>query len=130
MRLPILLLSAALPLAALASSGCTPVISKRGYLPDPVAEASITIGKDTKTTIQKKLGDPSTRATFGGDSWYYISSIQKRVAFFDPHGSEAQHPGDPFQQERQGHRSAPLRTARTAMSWPSKAARRRRADAN
>lgn len=84
MRLPVLLLSAAIPLAALASSGCTPVISKRGYLPDPVAEASITVGKDTKTTIQKKLGDPSTRATFNGDNWYYITSVQKKIAFFDP----------------------------------------------
>ncbi len=83
MRLPVLLLSAAIPLAALASSGCTPVISKRGYLPDPVAEASITVGKDTKTTIQQKLGDPSTRATFGGEDWYYITSVQKKVAFFD-----------------------------------------------
>jgi outer membrane protein assembly factor BamE (lipoprotein component of BamABCDE complex) len=83
MRLPVLLLSAAIPLAALAASGCTPVITKRGYLPDPVAEAAITIGTDTKTSIQKKLGDPSTRATFGGEDWYYITSVQKKIAFFD-----------------------------------------------
>ena len=64
--------------------GCTPVIDTRGYLPDPAAEASIKVGADTKTTIQGRLGDPSTQATFGGDTWYYISSIHKRVAFFDP----------------------------------------------
>jgi outer membrane protein assembly factor BamE (lipoprotein component of BamABCDE complex) len=84
MRIPVLALAAALPLAACLSSGCTPVISQRGYLPDPVAEASVTIGKDTETTIQKKLGDPSTRATFGGDAWYYISSVHKQMAFFAP----------------------------------------------
>ena len=84
MRLAVLALAAALPLSALTFSGCTPVISKRGYLPDPVAEATISVGTDTKTTIQKKLGDPSTRATFGGESWYYISSVQKQMAFFDP----------------------------------------------
>jgi outer membrane protein assembly factor BamE (lipoprotein component of BamABCDE complex) len=83
MRIPVLLLSVSIPLAALATSACTPVITKRGYLPDPVAEASITIGKDTKTSIQKKLGDPSTRATFGGEDWYYITSVQKKIAFFD-----------------------------------------------
>ena len=49
-----------------------------------MAEASIDVGKDTKTTIQKKLGDPSTRSTFNGDAWYYISSVQKKIAFFDP----------------------------------------------
>lgn len=77
-HIPILALAAGLLLA------CTPVINQRGYLPDPLAEASIDIGTDTQTTIQKKLGDPSTRATFGGDVWYYITSVQKQIAFFDP----------------------------------------------
>jgi len=79
MRLSPLLLA-----ASLAVAGCTPVVSQRGYLPDPVGEASIKIGTDTKTTVQDRLGDPSTEATFGGDAWYYISSVEKRVAFFDP----------------------------------------------
>ncbi len=72
-------------LAAALLIGCAPVISQRGYLPDPVGEASIKIGTDTKTTIQQRLGDPSTQATFGTDEWYYISSVEKQVAFFDPH---------------------------------------------
>ena len=75
----------ALPaLAAALLIGCTPVVNQRGYLADPVGEAGIKIGTDTKTTIQERLGDPSTEATFGGDAWYYISSREKQVAFFDP----------------------------------------------
>lgn len=74
----------ALALAAVLLLGCTPVINQRGYLPDPVAEASIDVGTDTQTTIQKKLGDPSTKATFGSDAWYYITSVHKQIAFFDP----------------------------------------------
>lgn len=73
-----------LSLAAALLVGCAPVVNQRGYLPDPVGEASIRIGSDTKTTIQARLGDPSTQATFGSDSWYYISSVEKQVAFFDP----------------------------------------------
>jgi outer membrane protein assembly factor BamE (lipoprotein component of BamABCDE complex) len=73
-----------LSLAAALLVGCAPVTNQRGYLPDPVGEASIRIGSDTKTTIQERLGDPSTQATFGSDSWYYISSVEKQVAFFDP----------------------------------------------
>jgi outer membrane protein assembly factor BamE (lipoprotein component of BamABCDE complex) len=65
-------------------AGCTPVISQRGYLADPVTEASIKTGTDTKTTIQDRLGDPSTTATFGDDYWYYITSTERQVAFFDP----------------------------------------------
>src|SRR6185437_12137905 len=63
---------------------CTPVVSQRGYLPDPIGEAAIKIGTDTKTTVQESLGDPSTQAIFGGDVWYYISSVERQVAFFDP----------------------------------------------
>jgi outer membrane protein assembly factor BamE (lipoprotein component of BamABCDE complex) len=63
---------------------CTPVVSQRGYLPDPIGEASIKIGTDTKTTVQDRLGDPSTEATFGGDAWYYVSSVEKQISFFDP----------------------------------------------
>jgi outer membrane protein assembly factor BamE (lipoprotein component of BamABCDE complex) len=78
MRLPALALATTLLL------GCTPVVNQRGFLPDPAGEASIKIGTDTKTSVEARLGDPSTEATFGGDSWYYISSLEKQIAFFDP----------------------------------------------
>ena len=78
MRFPVVVLSAGLLLA------CTPVINQRGYLPDPIGEASIKVGADSKTTVQDRLGDPSTQATFGGDVWYYISSVERQVSFFDP----------------------------------------------
>jgi outer membrane protein assembly factor BamE (lipoprotein component of BamABCDE complex) len=74
----------ALVIVAALTAGCTPVINQRGYLPDPLGEASIKVGTDTKTSIQQRLGDPSTQATFGGDSWYYVSSVEKQIAFFDP----------------------------------------------
>jgi outer membrane protein assembly factor BamE (lipoprotein component of BamABCDE complex) len=63
---------------------CTPVISQRGYLEDKDTEAGIKAGTDTKTSIQTKLGYASTTATFGSDTWYYISSVEKQVAFFTP----------------------------------------------
>src|ERR1700760_911596 len=70
--------------AAATLIACAPVIDQRGYLPDPQIEAGIKTGTDTKTTVQDKLGNASTTATFGGDSWYYISSTEKQVAFFTP----------------------------------------------
>jgi len=76
-----LLLAAA---AATLMTACTPVINQRGYLGDPELEAAVKAGTDTKTTVQKSLGDPSTSATFGDDAWYYISSVERQVAFFDP----------------------------------------------
>ena len=80
---------AALSAAFLLLVGCTPVIDQRGYLPDPTLESKIAVGADTKTSVQERLGYPSTQATFadtapGNDTWYYISSIEKTVAFFPP----------------------------------------------
>lgn len=73
------------PLAAIALLvACAPVISQRGYLPDPESEAAIKTGADTKTSVQSRLGYASTTATFGNDSWYYISATEKQVAFFTP----------------------------------------------
>jgi outer membrane protein assembly factor BamE (lipoprotein component of BamABCDE complex) len=80
MRKTLLVLGAVSLLAA-----CTPVTNNRGYLPDPDAEKKIAIGKDTKTSIQQAIGFPSTSATFeqAGDAWYYISSIERQIAFFN-----------------------------------------------
>jgi outer membrane protein assembly factor BamE (lipoprotein component of BamABCDE complex) len=76
---------AALPLAAaIVLIACAPVISQRGYLPDPDAEATIKAGKDSKTSVQNRLGYASITATFGSDSWYYVSQTEKQVAFFKP----------------------------------------------
>jgi outer membrane protein assembly factor BamE (lipoprotein component of BamABCDE complex) len=79
MRSKILILCAAALLVA-----CTPVTNQRGYLEDKDAEAGIAPGKDTKTSVQEKLGYASTTATFGGDAWYYISQTERQIAFFTP----------------------------------------------
>jgi outer membrane protein assembly factor BamE (lipoprotein component of BamABCDE complex) len=63
---------------------CTPVVSQRGYMEDKDVTAGIKAGTDTKTSIQSKLGFASTTATFGGDTWYYISQTEKQIAFFTP----------------------------------------------
>jgi outer membrane protein assembly factor BamE (lipoprotein component of BamABCDE complex) len=64
--------------------GCTPVVSQRGYLPDPDAEAGIIVGTDSRAAVETALGNPSVQATFANDAWYYISSTEKQVAFFKP----------------------------------------------
>src|SRR5882757_4681261 len=79
-----ILLKAAVGTAIALLIACAPVISQRGYLPDPSNEGAIKTGADTKTTVQSRLGYASTTATFGNDNWYYISSTEKQVAFFTP----------------------------------------------
>jgi outer membrane protein assembly factor BamE (lipoprotein component of BamABCDE complex) len=75
---------------ATALCACTAVVTQRGYVPDPQAVASVTVGADTKPTVAQKLGNPSTQATFGGDTWYYISAKEEQQAFFPPQVTDRQ----------------------------------------
>jgi outer membrane protein assembly factor BamE (lipoprotein component of BamABCDE complex) len=68
--------------------GCVPVENQRGYVPDQEAVSSIQVGMDNKESVSKKLGDPSTAATFGNDVWYYMSAHVEQNAFFAPRATE------------------------------------------
>src|SRR5579864_6146675 len=74
--------------AAAGLAACAPVENQRGYVPDQQAVSGIQVGMDTKETVSKKLGDPSTAATFGNDVWYYMSSHVEQNAFFAPRATE------------------------------------------
>ena len=69
-------------LLAGALAACTPSRDIRGYVPSPTLVAQITPGEDTKESVLQTLGSPSSTATFGTDSWYYISRTTETVAFF------------------------------------------------
>jgi outer membrane protein assembly factor BamE (lipoprotein component of BamABCDE complex) len=69
-------------MALLPFAACAPVENQRGYVPDNMAVESIQVGMDTKDSVSEKLGDPSTSATFGNDTWYYVSSHVEQNGFF------------------------------------------------
>jgi outer membrane protein assembly factor BamE (lipoprotein component of BamABCDE complex) len=78
-------LSAAL-IALGAAAACAPVQTYSGFsaernnvgIPDPQ------IGVDTRSTVQQRFGSPSTTAVLDQTSWYYVSAVQERVAFYTP----------------------------------------------
>lgn len=76
-------------LAAFSSAGliaaCSPIIDYRGYLPKGEDIKKIKLGQ-TKKEVASILGSPSTTATLAtaDDSYYYISSVIHRVAFYQP----------------------------------------------
>jgi outer membrane protein assembly factor BamE (lipoprotein component of BamABCDE complex) len=74
--------------ALLGSVGCAPVQNQRGYVPNQEAIGTIQVGTDTKDMVSRKLGEPSTLATFGGDTWYYVSAQVEQNAFFAPRAIE------------------------------------------
>ncbi len=85
----LLRLSAAVAVLA-ASAACAPVQSYNGFRADynnqdiPVPQ----IGVDTQQSVLQRFGSPSTTAIFDTTAWYYVSSVQERVAFYNPHITE------------------------------------------
>jgi outer membrane protein assembly factor BamE (lipoprotein component of BamABCDE complex) len=75
----LLALTASLTLAA-----CDPEPVTRGYILDPNALSQIKTGDDEQRVLQV-LGTPSTVATVGGNTWYYMSQTAvRRFKFQNP----------------------------------------------
>ena len=72
-------------LAGAVMAACSPVIDYRGYLPKTADIKKLQVGQ-TKGEVKSLLGSPSTTATVysKNDSFYYISSVVERFAFYEP----------------------------------------------
>lgn len=72
-------------LSASLLAGCSPTVEHRGYVAKPGVFEQIDNGM-AKTEVEGLLGSPSTTASvkYQGDSYYYITSITQRRAFFTP----------------------------------------------
>ena len=80
---------AALALTA-ASAACSPVQTYSGFRParNDVAIPDPQVGVDTRETIRQRFGSPSTTAVFDQTTWYYVSAVQERLAFYNPRITE------------------------------------------
>jgi len=77
--------AAAIVALAASTAACSPVQSYNGFrsdrnnqeIPDPQ------VGVDTRETVMQRFGSPSTTAIFDQTAWYYVGSVQERMAFYD-----------------------------------------------
>jgi outer membrane protein assembly factor BamE (lipoprotein component of BamABCDE complex) len=70
---------------AFTAMACTPTQDRHGFIAEGGAETpKIEAGVDTKTTVEARLGTPSTKGVFDSEVWYYISTTQARLAYFKP----------------------------------------------
>ena len=69
-------------LSGLALSGCAKDINARGNLPPEELLAQLVPGEQTRQDVQLILGTPSHTATFGDETWYYISALTTQYAFY------------------------------------------------
>jgi outer membrane protein assembly factor BamE (lipoprotein component of BamABCDE complex) len=65
-------------------SACAPITTLNGFQVVDVKPQDAKVGVDTRSTILSSLGSPSAVSTFDKDTWYYITQLSDRVAYFRP----------------------------------------------
>ena len=68
----------------LGASACAPITSYNGFQAQDVKPDQIKVGLDTRSTVLSKLGSPSTQSTFDPDTWYYVTQISDKYAYYLP----------------------------------------------
>lgn len=69
---------------SVALSSCLSKVISHGYPEDERLVEKLQIGTTTSTQAAEILGDPSSKATFDPNTWYYISTKMKAVGFLKP----------------------------------------------
>ncbi len=80
-RLPLV---AALGVALVGASACTPLRSHQGYVMDADLVASVQPGVDNRESVQQVLGRPTLAGQFSDRDWYYVSRDSRNYAFNRP----------------------------------------------
>ncbi len=80
--------TAALVLSLLGATACTPVNSFQGFQAVDHAPSDVKVGEDTRSTVLARLGSPTAVSTFDKDTWFYISQVASRTAFYHPRVSK------------------------------------------
>ena len=67
------------------ASACTPVNSFQGFQAVDHAPKDVKVGEDTRATVMARLGTPTAVSTFDKNTWFYVSQVTARTAFYRPH---------------------------------------------
>ena len=75
------------PICLLASifvaAACSPVVETRGHVRDDEAVANVKPGMGREEVLQL-LGSPSSVASFGTETWYYMYARKEHIGFMKP----------------------------------------------
>lgn len=74
----------AAPAVLILLAACEPRVSNHGFAPQLADLQDIAAGSDTRGSVLRKLGRPSTFSSFESNSWYYEASRVETVAFYAP----------------------------------------------
>ncbi|MEM8754275.1 MAG: outer membrane protein assembly factor BamE [Pseudomonadota bacterium] len=69
---------------AAALAGCEARVSNHGFAPQLAELQEIEAGADTRGSVLRKLGRPSTFSSFDSNNWYYEASRVETYGFYAP----------------------------------------------
>jgi outer membrane protein assembly factor BamE (lipoprotein component of BamABCDE complex) len=64
--------------------GCSPQIRNHGYVPPKEDLDNVTVGVDTRDSINETLGAPTTSGAIQDGNYYYVRSTFKQIGIFKP----------------------------------------------
>lgn len=70
--------------AALGVGGCAPTYVNHGFAPQIAELDALAAGVDTRGSVLRKLGRPSSIGAFDSEIWYYVASRTEKFAFYQP----------------------------------------------
>ncbi|MEO0752766.1 MAG: outer membrane protein assembly factor BamE [Pseudomonadota bacterium] len=68
----------------LVAVACTPQFRNHGYVPSEETLKQLTVGKDTRATVDEIIGAPSTSGVLGQGDYYYVRSRVREYGAFRP----------------------------------------------
>ena len=71
-------------IAVLATSGCSQLKGRQGYVVDPLLTEAITAGVDNRESVEKTLGRPTFVGQFSNNEYYYVARETRQLAFARP----------------------------------------------
>jgi outer membrane protein assembly factor BamE (lipoprotein component of BamABCDE complex) len=71
-------------LALAVVSACSALYENHGWAPGDDDLAAIKVGVDTRETVGKTIGAPSSEGLLAGSAWYYVESRWKSYAYRAP----------------------------------------------
>ena len=76
--------AALLCILALAACGAPTLKDSHGYIPENALLDEVRVGTDTKDTVGRLLGRPSTQGIIDDSGWYYVKSDYERFLWRAP----------------------------------------------
>ncbi|MEO0366067.1 MAG: outer membrane protein assembly factor BamE [Pseudomonadota bacterium] len=63
---------------------CEPTVRSHGFAPDAEILGTVSSGSDTRGSVRRKIGRPSSTGVFTQNGWYYVSTTVEHLTYHEP----------------------------------------------